>query len=105
MLPMLCEGTFVKLSVKSQKQYHVDCFFLGRFEKDLLHTVLSKAVVLVTRGTVILNFMGDASPIHALCNMERLIDKLTNKEAFICLYKLFIARGLEAKDNYLKGVW
>ena len=60
-LPMLCEGTFVKLSVKSQKQYHVDCFFLGRFEKDLLHTVLSKAVVLVTRGTVI-KFHGGHEP-------------------------------------------
>jgi len=48
---------------------------------------------------------GAVSPIHALCNMERLINILTNKEAFICLYKLFIARGLEAKNNYPKGVW
>jgi len=49
---MLCEVTFVKLSVTSQKQYHTDCFLLGQFKKYLLHS-LSKAVVLVTRGTVI----------------------------------------------------
>jgi len=41
-LPMLCEVTFVKLSVTSQKQYHVDCFLLCRFEKDLLHTAYLK---------------------------------------------------------------
>jgi len=35
--------------------------------------------------------------------MESLIKKLTNK--YICLYNLFIVRGLDTKDNYSKGVW
>ena len=41
-LAMLYEVTFLKLSVMSQKQYHVDCFLLGRYKKDLLHTVYLK---------------------------------------------------------------
>jgi len=35
--------------------------------------------------------------------MERLINKLTNKEAFICLYKLFIVRGAWSKGQVPKG--
>ena len=59
-LPMLCEVTFVKLSVMSQKQYHVHCFLLGRFEKDLLHTVyLSSGSC--NQGTVI-KFQGGGEP-------------------------------------------
>jgi len=59
-LPVLCEVTFVKLSVTSQKQYHVDCFLLGRFERFVTYP-LSKAVVLVTRGGII-KFQGGREP-------------------------------------------
>jgi len=40
---------------------------------------------------------------YALCNVDSLINKLTNN--FICVCNLFIARGLETKAKYLKGGW
>jgi len=40
---------------------------------------------------------------YALCNMEILINKLTSP--YICLYNLFIIRGLDPKDNNSKGAW
>ena len=60
-LPTLCKVTFVKLSVTSQKQYHVDCFLLGRFEKELLHTVYLKQWFLKPGGPS-LNFKGWGEP-------------------------------------------
>ena len=38
---------------------------------------------------------------HALCNMDSLINKLTNK--YICLYNLFIVMGAWNKGQLLKG--
>ena len=78
-------------------------FLSGPVRKIFVTYSLSTAVVLVTRGTVIEFQGGGASSIHALCNMERLINKLTNKEVFICLYKLFIARGAWSKGQLPKG--
>jgi len=63
-----------------------------------------KAVVLNRGGApprgASINFKGGATPC-ALRNMDSFINKLTDK--YICLHKFFVFKGLDTKDNYLKG--
>jgi len=55
----------------------------------------------LTKG-VSVDFKECASP-YAHCNMECLINKLTNK--YICLHNMFLSGRFETKDNYLKWTW
>jgi len=47
------------------------------------------------------NYQGDVNR-YALYNMESLVNKFTRK--CICFFNLFNTRGIETKDNYLRGV-
>jgi len=69
------------------------------FTQQSQHLVneIFKPVVLY-RG-VPMHFQGGANPC-SLCNMGSLINMFTNK--YICFHNLFIVRGLETKDNYLR---
>jgi len=48
-------------------------------------------------------YFKDGKSPYGICNLENLINKLTMK--YIYLYNLFIVRGLETNDNYLKKAW